>query len=64
MGTDGTDPDYYPLRWKVADAVEDLFLLHRGKLLAAIAVLLVLLTIGAVTLFGDNDDDSVVTAPS
>lgn len=38
MSDDVTDGEYYPLRWKFADAVEDVFVLHRGKAIGFIAV--------------------------
>ncbi len=65
MGPEGNspDPDYYPFRWKVADAAEDLVALHRGRLLAVLALLLVALTVGAIVFLG-GDDDEVVTAPT
>lgn len=66
MGTDGNSPDYYPFRWKVADAAEDLFALHRRKLLGAFALLLVALTVGAVVIFGGDsepDGSNVTSGP-
>ena len=39
MAEDSTTDDYYPFRWKVADAVEDMFLLHRSKVIGVIALL-------------------------
>lgn len=56
MGSDGNSPDYYPFRWKVADAAEDVFALHRRKLLAAIALVLVASGVGAVAFFGSSND--------
>jgi outer membrane protein OmpA-like peptidoglycan-associated protein len=63
MADDSGSPDYYPLRWKIADAAEDLFVLHRGKLVAFILVLLA----GVVTgffLFSGDDESSVTTGSS
>lgn len=59
MGND--DPEYYPFRWKVADTVEDLFLLHRRTLIAATVVLLGAVVVGVIVLNGDSSVDT--TAP-
>lgn len=39
MAQDTKPEDYYPLRWKVADAVEDVFVLHRSKAIGVIALI-------------------------
>ena len=41
MSTEGRSPDddYYPLRWKLADFVEDLFMLHRTLVIGLLALL-------------------------
>ena len=60
MGSE--NPEYYPFRWKIADAVEDLFALHRRKLILGAALLLAGIAVG-VLLFVDGDDaDQIQTA--
>ncbi len=56
MSADGTPPEYYPLRWKVADAAEDLWALHRAKLFVAALALLV--GAGAIYFVTTRDDSS------
>ena len=56
MASEGKSPDYYPLRWKVADAVEDLFVLHRGKAAAGVLLLLAGLIFGFIVFTGGGDD--------
>ena len=53
--------DYYPWRWRVADAVEDLFLLHRGRLLAILGIGAVAI-LAIVLLSSDAEDDVVSTS--
>ena len=55
MASEGKSPDYYPLRWKVADAVEDLFVLHRGKAAAGVLLLLAGLIFGFIVFTGGGD---------
>jgi len=38
--------DYYPIRWKIADAIEDVFLLHRNTVIGVLA----LFGLGAIVL--------------
>ncbi len=55
--------DYYPIRWKVADAIEDLFLLHRNTAIGVLA----LLGIGAIVLgllIFDGDGSTVTETTS
>ena len=52
---DKEDPEYYPFRWKVADAFEDLFVLHRRKLVGVVLLLVGGLALGMVLFNGDND---------
>ena len=49
------DPEYYPFRWKVADAFEDLFVLHRRKLIGGALLLFGGLALGLFLFDGDND---------
>jgi outer membrane protein OmpA-like peptidoglycan-associated protein len=49
------DPEYYPFRWKVADAFEDLFVLHRRKLIGAVLLIFGGLALGLFLFDGDND---------
>lgn len=39
MTQESKSDEYYPFRWKVADAVEDIFLLHRAQAIGVIALL-------------------------
>lgn len=39
MAQDSKTDDYYPIRWKIADAVEDIFVLHRSKAIGVIALI-------------------------
>ncbi len=65
MASDGKSPDYYPLRWKVADGVEDLFVLHRGKAAAGVLLLLAGLIFGFILFTGgDGDGDQEVATDS
>lgn len=63
MASDGKSPDYYPLRWKIADGVEDLFVLHRGKAAAGVLLLLAGLVVGFMLFLngGGDDADDVAT---
>ncbi len=58
--SDGNPPEYYPLRWKVADAAEDLWALHRAKMLVLLLVLL-LAGGGAWAAFGRDGGDVETT---
>lgn len=73
MASDGKSPDYYPLRWKIADGVEDLFVLHRGKAAAGVLLLLAGLIFGFIIFTGGDGDgdqdvatdgDSATAAPA
>ncbi|NNK92350.1 MAG: OmpA family protein [Acidimicrobiia bacterium] len=66
MADDSGSPDYYPLRWKVADAAEDLFVLHRGKLAAFVVLLIAGIAVGLILFTGDDDTDVTTgsTSPS
>ena len=56
--------DYYPIRWKVADAIEDLFLLHRNTVIGALALLgVAAITIG-ILLFDTDGTTTETAAPS
>ena len=57
--SDSTD-DYYPLRWKFADTVEDLFALHRGPFIAILGLIVIgLLLLGFLALSqGQNTVES------
>lgn len=39
MAQDPKTDEYYPIRWKIADAVEDIFVLHRSKAIGVIALI-------------------------
>ncbi len=39
MAQDSKTDGYYPIRWKIADAVEDIFVLHRSKAIGVIALI-------------------------
>lgn len=64
MAEDSGSPDYYPLRWKIADAAEDLFVLHRGRLAALVLLLVAGLAVGWLLFFGDDDSEVQTTQPS
>jgi len=59
---DKEDPEYYPFRWKVADAFEDLFVLHRRKLIGVTLLLLGGLALGMFLFDGDNDVETAEPA--
>lgn len=61
MAPDSGSPDYYPLRWKVADAAEDIFVLHRGKLVAFVLLLIAGVVAGLVLFTGDDETTDVTT---
>ena len=42
--------EYYPLRWKIADGVEDIVLLHRAKLIGAVIAFVAAIVIGGFLL--------------
>ena len=46
------DPDYYPLRWKFADFVENILILHRTRAAIAIALLGVGLVVAGLFILG------------
>ncbi len=51
MAQDPQTDEYYPIRWKIADAVEDIFVLHRSKAIGVIALIgLAFIIIGFVLL--------------
>lgn len=53
-GKSSKDDQYYPLRWKVADFVENMIILHRGRFALAVAVFaLALIGLGVLILQGD-----------
>lgn len=58
------DDDYYPLRWKFADWVENIIILYQTKAAIAIAVFGVLVVLGGLVILGWNPfsggDDEVV----
>lgn len=58
MAKDSTTDDYYPFRWKVADAVEDIFVLHRTKAIGVLALLGLALIIFGFTVLGWGGGDS------
>lgn len=54
------DDSYYPLRWKFADSVENIIILHRTKAAIAIAILGIALVIAGLSIlgfFGSDDSD-------
>lgn len=54
--------DYYPIRWKVADAVEDLFVLHRSTVVGALALFGLLAVIVGFLLFDGGGTTTTETA--
>jgi len=63
MAKDSTTDDYYPFRWKVADTVEDIFVLHRTKAIAVLALLgLGFIILGFVIVGGGADNSTTNTA--
>lgn len=64
MADEDGSPDYYPLRWKIADAAEDLFVLHRGKLAAFVLLLIAGVVVGLILFAGDDDPAQVTTGPA
>ncbi len=66
MAKDSNPDEYYPLRWKVADTAEDLYALHRGKVIAILAFLGVAFILLGFVLLGwgsGADDDDIATGP-
>ena len=55
--------DYYPIRWRVADAIEDLFLLHRNTMIGVLALLGLGAIIVGLLLF-DSDENTVTETTS
>lgn len=68
MDDDSNSDEYYPLRWKVADTAEDLYALHRGKLIAVLAFFgVAFILLGFILLgwgSGADDDDIATGSPS
>ncbi|MGI9605840.1 MAG: hypothetical protein ACR2P0_06840, partial [Acidimicrobiales bacterium] len=67
MSTDRKSADYYPLRWKVADAAEDLLALHRGRALLVGLLLVAAIALGttyALTTDDAADEDLITTTDS
>lgn len=66
MAQDSKPDDYYPFRWKVADAVEDVLLLHRSKAIGVIALLgLAFILIGFFLLgWGGTTSQTDTAAPN
>jgi outer membrane protein OmpA-like peptidoglycan-associated protein len=58
------DADYYPLRWKLADFVEDLFMLHRTAVIGLLALVgLAFITLGFLAFgWGSNGPTDIETA--
>ena len=52
---------YYPLRWKIADAIEDLFLLHRATAVGVLALLGLAAIIAGFLLLDRGDTTSTAT---
>ena len=56
--------DYYPIRWKAADAVEDVFVLHRRTVIGALALLGLLAVAVGFLLFDGGASTTETTAPT
>lgn len=54
--------DHYPWRWKFADAVEDLWLLHRAKFLSLLLLALLGIGVAGYFVFGDDSSSDVSVA--
>lgn len=61
------DDDYYPLRWKFADAVENIIILYRTKAAIAVAVFGMLFVFFGLLLLGwrpfGNDEEAIAQDP-
>ena len=66
MAQDTKTDDYYPLRWKIADTVEDIFVLHRSKAIGVIAFIgLAFIVFGFFLLgWGGTNSTTNTTSPS
>lgn len=58
------DPDYYPLRWKVADAAEDIWERKRARAIVLVVLLLALLGVMLYFALGNDDSDTAAAATS
>lgn len=54
--------DYYPLRWKIADATEDVFLLHRATAIGVLALIGLGAIVAGLLLFDSGDGTTTETA--
>lgn len=56
--------DYYPLRWRIADITEDIFLLHRKTIIGALAIFGLAAILAGFFLFDGEDATNTDTAAS
>lgn len=64
MAQDSKTDDYYPIRWKIADAVEDVFVLHRSKAIGVIALLgLAFIVLGFLLLGWGRAPSTTIVGP-
>ena len=54
--------DYYPVRWKIADGIEDMFVLHRNTVVGALALLGTLAIVFGLLIFDRGDSTTTETA--
>ena len=54
--------DYYPIRWKIADGIEDMFVLHRNTVVGALALLGTLAIVFGLLIFDRGDSTTTETA--
>ncbi len=64
MAQDSKTDDYYPFRWKIADAVEDIFLLHRSKAIGVIAIVGISFIVLGFLLLGWGRTPTSTAAPT
>ena len=54
--------DYYPIHWKIADGIEDMFVLHRNTVVGALALLGTLAIVFGLLIFDRGDSTTTETA--